>query len=284
MNGQRQEVPTSTARSFTGTSVLVTGGGSGIGLGCARALVAAGATVTICGRTESRLAEAVDELGPTSSYVVADVGDEDDVRRAIATASAVTGELHAVVANAGGTAAVGPLPLVDTSAFESDLRLNVIGAFLTIKHAAPALAASGGGAIVAISSIAGCLTHRLMAPYSASKAALEMLVRNAADELGPYQIRVNAVRPGLVPSDASTPLAEHGPTRDDYLAQMPLGRLGTTEDIANAVLFLAGRDSTWITGQCLSVDGGHSLRRGPDLDALIGVHYATALSAIMGPA
>ncbi|MET0908513.1 MAG: glucose 1-dehydrogenase [Ilumatobacteraceae bacterium] len=284
MNEQRHDAPIPAVGSFDGLSVLVTGGGSGIGLGCAHALVAAGATVTICGRTESRLAEAVDELGTSSSYVVADVGEEDDVRRAVEAAAAVTGQLHAVIANAGGTTAVGPLPLVDTAAFERDLRLNVIGAFLTIKHAAPALAASGGGAIVAISSIAGLLTHRLMAPYSASKAALEMLVRNAADELGPYRIRVNAVRPGLVPSDASTPLAAHEPTRTDYLAQMPLGRLGTTDDIARAVLFLAGRDSTWITGQCLSVDGGHSLRRGPDLDALLGVHYATALSSIMGPA
>ena len=108
MNEQPLDAATTAAGAFAGLSVLVTGGGSGIGLGCAEALVAAGATVTICGRTESRLAEAVDELGPASTYVVADVGEEDDVRRAIAAASAVTGRLDAVIANAGGTTAVGP--------------------------------------------------------------------------------------------------------------------------------------------------------------------------------
>ncbi len=267
---------------FADHRVLVTGGGSGIGLGCATAFAAEGATVTICGRTESRLAEAAAAVGPSCQYVVADIGDEDAVRRAVEFAAGDDGVLHAVVANAGGTGAVGPLPLVDAAAFEQDLQLNVVGTFLTIKHAAPVIARAGGGAIVAISSIAGCLTHRNMAPYSAAKAGLEMLVRNAADELGPWGVRVNAVRPGLVPSDASAPLAAHEPTRDDYLAQMPLRRLGTTDDIAEAVLFFAGPDATWITGQCLSVDGGHSLRRGPDLTELIGVHYTAALNTVMG--
>ena len=267
---------------LTGRRALVTGGGSGIGLGCATALAAAGATVTICGRTESKLADAAASIGPLARYVVADIADEEAVKAAVKFAAGDDGVLHIVVANAGGTNAVGPLPLVDTAAFEKDLDLNVIGTFLTIKHGAPVLARSGGGSIIAISSIAGCLTHRQMGPYSASKAALEMLVRNAADELGAWSIRVNAVRPGLVPSDASAPLAAHAPTRDDYLAQMPLGRVGTTDDIAQAVLFFAGPDSTWVTGQCLSVDGGHSLRRGPDLSGLIGVHYQSALDDLMG--
>lgn len=267
---------------FADRRVLVTGGGSGIGLACATAFAAEGAAVTICGRTESKLADAAAAIGPSCRYVVADIADEDAVRSAVEFAAGDDGTLHAVVANAGGTNAVGPLPLVDAAAFANDLELNVVGTFLTIKHAAPVLARSGGGSIVAISSIAGCLTHRQMGPYSASKAALEMLVRNAADELGPWAIRVNAVRPGLVPSDASSPLAAHEPTRTDYLAQMPLGRLGTTDDIVAAVLFFAGPDTTWVTGQCLSVDGGHSLRRGPDLTELIGVHFESALVGLMG--
>ncbi len=273
-----------TSQRFRGRRVLVTGGGSGIGLGCATALAAEGAAVTICGRTESKLADAADSIGAGSRYVVADISDETALQRAIEFAAGDEGTLHAVVANAGGTSAVGPLPLVDAAQFERDLELNVVGTFLTIKHSAPLLARSGGGSIVAISSIAGCLTHRNMGPYSASKAALEMLVRNAADELGAWAIRVNAVRPGLVPSDASAVLADHDATRADYLAQMPLARLGTTDDIAAAVLFFAGPDSTWVTGQCLSVDGGHSLRRGPDLSALIGTHYDAKLAEVMGPA
>jgi len=271
-----------TSQRFRGRRALVTGGGSGIGLGCAAALAAEGAAVTICGRTESRLADAARSIGHGCRYVVADIADETAVRRAIEFAAGDDGSLHAVVANAGGTSAVGPLPLVEAAQFERDLELNVVGTFLTIKHSAPVLARSGGGSIVAISSIAGCLTHRNMGPYSTSKAALEMLVRNAADELGPWSIRVNAVRPGLVPSDASAPLAAHDATRDDYLAQMPLGRLGTPDDIAAAVLFFTGPDSTWVTGQCLSVDGGHSLRRGPDLSALIGTHFDSQLAEVMG--
>ena len=116
---------------------------------------------------------------------------------------------------------------------------------------------------MAVSSIAGHLTHRQLGAYAVAKAGVEMLVRNAADELGGYGIRVNAVRPGLAPTDTSGPLNDHDGTRRDYLAQMPLGRTGTVEDVAALVAFLAGPDSTWITGQLIGVDGGHSLRRGP---------------------
>jgi NAD(P)-dependent dehydrogenase (short-subunit alcohol dehydrogenase family) len=109
-----------------------------------------------------------------------------------------------------------------------------------------------------------------------------MLVRNAADELGAYRIRVNAIRPGLVPTDASDPLAANEATRRDYLDQMPLGRLGTVDDIASAVAFLVGAESSWITGQCIGVDGGHSLRRGPDLSSLIRGFFDDALGERMG--
>jgi NAD(P)-dependent dehydrogenase (short-subunit alcohol dehydrogenase family) len=271
-----------TGGPFAGKGALVTGGGSGIGLGCAQRLAALGAAVTICGRREDRLQAGIEAIGAGSRYVVADITNEGDVARAVAAASEPTGSLDVVVANAGATEALGPLPLVDVGAFERDLKLNVLGTFLTIKHSAPALARAGGGAIVAISSIAGVLTHRIMAPYSASKSGMEMLVKNAADELGGYRIRVNAVRPGLVPTETSDPLASNELTRADYLAQMPLGRLGEVEDIAGAVAFLAGPDATWITGQCLGVDGGHSLRRGPDLTGLAGGIFEDMLAGVMG--
>lgn len=267
---------------LAGRTALVTGGGSGIGLACARRLTAEGATVTICGRDEQRLRTATAAEGGPARWVVADVTDEAAVAAAVTAASSATGTLDVVVANAGATEALGPLALTEVDAFERDLRLNVTGTFLTIKQAAPALARAGGGAVVAVSSIAGLLTHRLMGAYSTSKAALEMLVRNAADELGPWGIRVNALRPGLVPTDASGPLATSEATRADYLAQMPLGRLGTVDDVAGAVAFLAGPDATWITGQCLGVDGGHSLRRGPDLHGLVGSFFDDQLAQHLG--
>ena len=128
----------------------------------------------------------------------------------------------------------------------------------------------------------GSHTHRHLAAYSVSKAALDMLVRNAADELGEFGVRVNAIRPGLVPTDASQSLdAAIRRRAADYLAQMPLGRTGTIEEIAAAVRFLAGDDAAWITGQSFGVDGGHSLRRGPDLDRLIGAMFRAPLEALM---
>jgi NAD(P)-dependent dehydrogenase (short-subunit alcohol dehydrogenase family) len=101
-----------------------------------------------------------------------------------------------------------------------------------------------------------------------------MLVRNAADELGGAGVRANIVRPGLVPTDLAQRLTTDERTVNDYLAQMPMHRLGTVEDIANLVRYLIGPESSWVTGQCIGADGGHSLRRGPDLD-----HRAARLGA-----
>ncbi|MET0460244.1 MAG: SDR family oxidoreductase [Ilumatobacteraceae bacterium] len=272
-----------TAGPLAGMHALVTGGGTGIGLGCARRLTADGATVTICGRRRDVLDDAVAASGGPARSVTADVTSEDDVAAAVAAASRDDGGLDIVVANAGGAASAGPLVLVDRDGWEQTLTLNVTGTWSLIRHAAPAMARSGGGSIIALSSIAGHLTHRQLGAYAVAKAGVEMLVRNAADELGAYGIRVNGVRPGLVPTDASGPLNDDAATRQDYVDQMPLGRTGTVEDVAALVSFLAGPGSTWITGQLIGVDGGHSLRRGPDLSGLFDPLFADALTTLMGP-
>lgn len=267
---------------MTGRSALVTGGGSGIGLGCAARLAADGATVTICGRSEERLRQAADEIGV--NWVTCDVTDEAQVRNAVDAAVDAGGGLHVAVANAGSSLAVGPIVLTDTAAFDATLRLNVVGTFLTIKHAAPAIARSGGGAIVATSSIAGGLTHPNLIAYSTSKAGIEMMVKTAADELGRFGVRVNAIRPGLVPTDGSTALMDDESTYADYIAQMPIGRPGTADEVAAAVAYLASDEAAWVTGQILGVDGGHSLRRGPNL-SFIGSRFEAALQDRMnGPA
>lgn len=252
--------------SMEGMAALVTGGGSGIGLACARAMARDGAVVTVCGRTEAKVRAAAEEHG--LRWAVCDVTDEASVEAAVAAAAEPLGALHVAVANAG-TGHAGPLLTTDLAAWNAVMATNLTGAFLTVKHAGRAISRAGGGSIVAVSSIAGPRTHRFMTPYCVSKAALEMLVQNAADELGIAGIRVNAVRPGLVPTDLSVGLTSSESITADYLDQMPLGRLGTTDDIAEAVRFLAGRDATWITGMCISVDGGHHLRRGPDLTPLM---------------
>ena len=107
-----------------------------------------------------------------------------------------------------------------------------------------------------------------MTSYCVSKAGLEMLVRQVADEFGDRGVRANAVRPGLVATDATDLLMSIPAVHDDYLSQIPLGRSGTTAEIGELVRFLAGPESGWITGTCISADGGHHLRRGPDLESL----------------
>jgi NAD(P)-dependent dehydrogenase (short-subunit alcohol dehydrogenase family) len=255
---------------LAGKHMLITGGGTGIGLACARALRADGAVVTIMGRREPKLAESRDALiaegGPEVRIAAGDVAKEDDVLAAVKTAADASGALHGCVA-AAGTGTFGPLLDTPAEQWDNVLRTNLTGVMFTIKHAARAMIASGGS-IVAISSIAGVLTHRWMTAYCVSKAGVEMLTRNAADELGGAGIRVNAVRPGLVPTDLASGLVNNPAANADYLDQMPLRRLGTPEDIANIVRFLIGPESGWVTGQVIASDGGHTLRRGPDLDSL----------------
>jgi NAD(P)-dependent dehydrogenase (short-subunit alcohol dehydrogenase family) len=259
---------------LSGLAALVTGGGSGIGLACAERLLRDGASVTIAGRTESRLRQATHELEPEApagakvAFAVCDVSDEAQVEAAVARAASLGGKLAIAVASAGA-AGFGPILSLPVESWRQAVDVNLIGTFLTVKHAGAAMRDAGGGSIVAISSIAGLLTHRFLAPYCATKAAIEMLVRCAADELGPQKIRVNAVRPGLVPTDMSLPLTEDRVITEDYLAQMPLKQLGKPEDVAEAVRYLAGPESAWVTGQIFGVDGGHSLRRGPNLDTMI---------------
>jgi len=278
---------------IVGLSALVTGGGSGIGLGTATRLVRDGAHVTICGRTEDRLAAAVAVLEEearsvgaaggepgTASYVVADVTVEDQVEAAVAAAASERGRLDILFANAGGAMHMGPITGADADQVRATVDLNLIGTFLCIKHAAPVMAAgvghgvngapASGGSIIGMSSGAGGFPHRFLWAYGSAKAGIDMLCRCAAEELGPTGVRVNSVQPGIVDDDLMAPITAGGALLDDYLAQMPISRLGTVEDIAAVVRFLAGPESSWITGENLAVDGGHHLRRGADYGLLFG--------------
>jgi NAD(P)-dependent dehydrogenase (short-subunit alcohol dehydrogenase family) len=273
-----------------GTSALVTGGGSGIGLGCAVRLATDGAHVTICGRTEETLREAAKTIeaaaseGATVSYVVCDVTDEAQVAAAVSKAAEPTGRLEAVIASAGGTEWMGPITQAPADAWRRVLVLNIDGTFLTLKHAARLMVRQGGGAFVGVSSIAGGSTHRWFGAYGVGKAGIEATCLLAADELGASGVRVNVVRPGLVRTGLTTLLTEGGPVTEDYLAQMPISRVGTVEDVAGLCRFLVGPESTWLTGQVIGIDGGHSLRRGPDFTAYMEpVWGADALRGVVDP-
>ncbi len=254
-----------------GQNALVTGGGSGIGLACARAFARDGANVVIMGRTETKLQEAVagiqqDFPSVNASYYAGDAGLEDDVAAAV-DAAAIDGNLDIAVANAG-TGGLGPIMVTEGDNWEQIMQTNLTGTFYLFKQAARKMARSGGGALCAISSIAGVRTHRFMGPYCVSKAGIDMLVKNSADEMGNLNIRVNSVCPGLVDTELASGLMNTEVIINDYLDCMPIRRTGVVDDIANAVRFLCGPESSWVTGVVMSVDGGHHLRRGPNVEPI----------------
>lgn len=253
---------------FQGAGALLVGGGSGLGLACARRILAEGASVTLAGRDPDRLAGAAADLdgGDRVRTTTCDVTDEDQVEAAVRVA-AEGGGLRIVVA-APGIGFVAPLSEIPTEAWRRVTETNLTGTFLLLRAVVPHLAAEGG-AFTAISSANAVRTSRFHAPYCVTKAGVEMLVRCAADELGAAGIRVNAVRPGLVPTQLSQPLVDDDTLRGSFLDQMPLRRLGTAEEVAAAVAFLSAPEAGWITGVCLSVDGGHHLRSGEAFDAWV---------------
>jgi len=249
---------------LAGQHAFITGGGSGIGLASARALLRDGARVTLMGRNRDKLEGArasLSELGDVD-VVAADVASEQAVRDAIHAANE-RAPLTIAVANAG-TGDIAPLAATSDESWQRVLQTNLTGTFYTFKHAGEAIARAGGGALCAISSIAAVRTHRFMHAYVVSKAGIDMLVRNTADELGPAGVRVNSVCPGLVDTEIAAGLFAAEPVLESYMDNIPLARTGVPDDIASAVRFLCGPESSWVTGTVLSVDGGQHLRRGPD--------------------
>jgi NAD(P)-dependent dehydrogenase (short-subunit alcohol dehydrogenase family) len=254
--------------SLKGQNAFVTGGGSGIGLACARYFATQGANVLIMGRSAEKLEAAANAMRNDFPDVridtfSGDVGKEDDVQAAIEQAS--VGGLDIAVANAG-IGGLAPIMATEAQNWDDIMQTNLTGTFYTIKHAGRAMAKSGGGAICTISSIAGVRTHRFMGPYCVSKAGIDMLVKNSADELGIANIRVNSVCPGLVDTEIAAGLMTTEEVLKDYMECMPIARTGVVDDIANAVGFLCSPAASWITGVVLSVDGGHHLRRGPNVE------------------
>jgi NAD(P)-dependent dehydrogenase (short-subunit alcohol dehydrogenase family) len=163
------------------------------------------------------------------------------------------------------------------AAVRATIDLNLVGSVICVKQGALAMqdqdadAAGGGrGAIVLMSSGAGRFPHPHLWAYGVSKAGICFLAETAGEELGPLGIRVNAVAPGIIADELMSFITAGGPLLDDYLAQMPLGRVGTVEDVASAVRYLLGPESSFVTGETLGVDGGHHLRRGADYSLLFG--------------
>lgn len=264
----------STDAPLAGRTAIVTGGGTGIGAACATRLAADGMDVTICGRRENLLTEVADRIAGSGApgkvrTQVTDVTVEDDVAALVAGHVDAFGRLDGFIANAGGGGGMGPYHLQQTDEFLRVLTLNVLGTMLSVKHAVPHMVAAGGGSFVGMSSIAGHVTHPLFGPYCVSKAGIEEMMRNAADEYGEVKVRFNAVRPGFISTEIMEGIPRDSAVYDSYITNTPMGDVGEPEDIANVCRFLLSDDARWITGTCIAVDGGHHLRRGPDFSSFI---------------
>ena len=245
---------------LSGQVALVTGGGSGIGRGIALRLAAEGMKVAVCGRTAERLAETVhlvEAKGGTAVARSCDVGEPDQVAQLFDFVMSALGPIDAVVHNAMQMGFYRfdalSLPLWD-AAFGTACR----GGYLLANHVVPAMRARGRGGIVFISSIGAQRAHRKGLPYDAAKAAQEAMVRGMAIEFAGDGIRVNGVAPGCIRSHQ-----EH--ITEDRLRHphIPLGRSGTTAEIAAVVAFLLSRQSSYITGQTIYADGGATAQLSP---------------------
>ena len=258
---------------FTDRTYVVSGGGSGIGKGVATGLTQSGANVVIVGRNADRLTAAAQDIEAAGSGRVlakpADVTDEDQIAAVVQAATDWNGRLHGVVHCAGGSETIGPVTQIDSDAWRRTVDLNVNGTMYLLKHAAREMVRAGGGSFVGISSIAASNVHRWFGAYGVSKSALDHLMMLAADELGPSWVRVNGIRPGLIRTELVEPILSSPEVSEDYRQCTPLPRVGEVTDVANLAMFLLSDAAAWITGQVINVDGGHGLRRGPDMSGML---------------
>jgi len=240
-----------------GRVAMVTGAGRGIGRASALALAEAGADVVVAARRQADLeavVETIRGLGRRGLAVPCDVNAGDQLDALLERTLATFGRLDVLVNNAGGTPPTPVLQLSD-EAFEQAFHFNVTSAMHLSRRAIPAMLEGDGGAIVNISSALSHMVESGFAAYGTAKAALSHLTRLLACELAP-RIRVNALAVGATATDALSPFLQAGDLQQKMEALTPLGRLGTPEDIACAVLYLASPAAAWVTGKIFEVDGG----------------------------
>jgi len=247
-----------------GKVALITGGASGIGAACATRFVAEGARVVITDLNDELGANLVQHLGKTAIYMHQDVTDPEGWRTVIDATVDRFGKLDILVNNAG----IGAGSPIDAESFETwqtIMSVNSDAVFLGCRAAVHAMKENGSGSIINMSSIHGIMASGTVPAYSASKGAVRLLTKSVAVHCGQagYNIRCNSVHPGYIStpllSNAIDPLAEANEMWDDITAHHALGRLGAPDEVANAVLFLASDEASFVTGSEMVVDGGYLL-------------------------
>jgi len=248
-----------------GRTAFILGASAGIAQASARLLAADGATLYLLGRSMKRLETTRHRLldAVPGAEIVVEEGDPEDektVEAAARAAHAVKQRLDVVVGTVA-TGGTGPLVEQDLATFTDLVMGNLRSNFLALRYSAPLM--TEGGSIVFVSSTSSKIPMEGLGHYSAGKAALEMLIRVAASELGARGIRVNAVRPGLTEAATTQGYIHLEELTTSFLERVPLGRLGVSDDIAPAIRYFAGPESSWVTGQSFAIDGGNEVRGAP---------------------
>jgi gluconate 5-dehydrogenase len=245
--------------------VIVTGGGTGIGLTIARRFWQEGASVVICGRRDPVLREATEKIAATRDRllaITADIGDEDDVKRLVAETVAWRGRIDVLVNNAGAMRIDKPPEATTLAEWQSVIDTNVTGTFLCCREAGKAMIAQRSGKIINIASISGHVVNKYFhgGSYEVSKAAMIMLTKTLATEWAQYNISVNAIAPGYYDTQPNRDFfARERDLYERVLDLIPQRRLGNLEELSELVLLLASDIANYMTGSTITVDGGYTL-------------------------
>jgi len=238
---------------------LVTGASRGIGKAIATAFAREGATVVICARKQETLEQAAAEIKGNVLPLACHVGRAEEIQRLVATVQQEFGRIDILVNNAATNIAQEPVLQVDESKFDKMIGTNLKSAFLLTQAIAPGMCERGWGSIINMASISGLRPQYQGMLYSMTKAALIMMTKSYAQELGPKGVRVNAIAPGLIQTALSEYYWQDETKLADVLERQPIRHLGQPEEIAEMALLLAGDGASFITGQTFVIDGGRTL-------------------------